>query len=83
MRMSAGFCGAEGVEGGTFSGGSCTEALPTTSSAPNSPRVMTQREDLLASSPTSPGGQMSVSTSDRKTDVRGPSASCKRQSRSL
>ena len=51
------------------------------SCAPNSPRVMSQRADLAASSSSKPGRQLSVSTSDRKTDVLGPTASCMGKSR--
>ena len=60
----------------TFAGGRWTEVPPLYSCAPNSPRVMSQRADLAASSSSKPGGQLSVSTSDRNTDVLGPTASC-------
>ena len=60
----------------TFSGGRWTEFPSMYSCAPNSPRVMSQRADLAASSSSRPGRQLSVSTSDRKTDVLRPTASC-------
>ena len=59
----------------TFSGGKCTDFPSAYSCAPNSPRVMSHLADLPASSSSSPGGQLSVSTSDKNTDVLGPRAS--------
>ena len=47
-----------------------------TSSAPNSPRVTSHRADLEASRGTVSALQVLVSTSDRKTDVRGLRAAC-------
>ena len=59
----------------TFSGGRWIDSLFAYSCAPCSPRVMSHLADLAASSSSCPGGQVSVSTSDRNTDVLGPSAS--------
>jgi len=47
------------------------------SSAPCSPRVTSQRAERAASAVTVPAAHTSVSTSDRNTDVRGPSAACR------
>ena len=61
----------------TFSASRCCMPSAVTSSAPNSPRVTSQRADLEASRGTVSVLQVLVSTSDRKTDVRGPRAACR------